>query len=70
MATMKELALQASDDAFKEAVKATVSALLTSLILANSDEERAASTARHKTGLSRCKEVHEANLAAIQEVFG
>jgi hypothetical protein len=70
MATMKELALQASDDAFKEAVKATISALLASLILAQSDEERAASIARHKTGLSRCKEVREANVAAIQEVFG
>lgn len=69
MATMKEIALAASDDAFKAAVMATVSALSANLLLALSDDERAACISRHKTGLSRCKEAHEANMAAIQELF-
>lgn len=69
MATMKELALQASNEAFQEEVKTAISTLLSSFILAKTPEERAACVEKHKTGLLLCKAVHEASVAAIQEVF-
>jgi hypothetical protein len=69
MATMKELAVQAADDAFKEAIRAAISALSSGLIQAKSEEERKACIERHRTGLVRCRELHDASIAAIQTVF-
>jgi hypothetical protein len=69
MATMKEIAMQASDEAFREAIRAAISALSSNLIQAKSEEERTGCMERYKTGLLRCKELHEASAAAIQEVF-
>jgi hypothetical protein len=69
MPSFKDIALAGSDDAFKDAVKATASTLLANLILAKTTEERQACIERHKVGLRLCKEVHEANIAAINEIF-
>jgi hypothetical protein len=67
--SLRDLALQAADDAFKDSIKTTISALMSNLILAKADAERKASIERHKNGLSLCRDVHEQSIAAINAVF-
>lgn len=69
MATIKDMAVQACDDAFREAIRAAIAALSSNLIQAKSDEERKACIERHRIGLVRCKELHDTSMAAIQDVF-
>lgn len=69
MPDLKELALQASSNAFVGAVQNTVSNLLTAFIQDKTEEDRAKSLELHRVGLRLCKDVHEASVAAINEVF-
>ena len=69
MPTPKELALTASDDAFREAIKMAISTLTSHYILAKTDDERRECLDRHKDGLRLCKKLHEASIAAISETL-
>jgi len=69
MPDLKDLALQASNNAFIGAVKNTVSNLLTAFIQAKGEDERKQAIELHRSGLRLCKEVHEASVAAITDVF-
>ena len=68
MAT-KEVALAAADDALREGIKTTATTLVTNLLLASSDDDRALAMERHKRGLELWKEAHEASVAVINELF-
>jgi hypothetical protein len=69
MPDLKDLALQASNNAFIGAVQNTVSNLLTAFIQAKSEDEQKHALDLHRSGLQLCKKVHEANVDAINEVF-
>ena len=69
MTDMKELALRASEDAFKDGIKTAATMLVTNLILAKTDEEHASCIERHRTALRLWKTAHEATVAAINEIL-
>jgi len=69
MSDLKDLALQASTNAFVGAVQTTVTNLLTAFIQASTDEDRTKALELHRAGLLLCKEVHEASVAAINDAF-
>lgn len=69
MSDLKELALRASEDAFRDGVKTAATMLVTNLLLAKTDQERAGCIERHHSGLRIWKEAHEATVAAINDVF-
>jgi hypothetical protein len=69
MPDLKDMALQASNNAFMVAVQNTTANLLTAFIQATTDDDRERSLALHRSGLLLCKTVHEASVAAINDVF-
>lgn len=69
MPDLKDLATQASNNAFVSAVQNTIANLLTGFIQATTDDDRTKCLELHRNGLRLCKEVHEASVAAINEVF-
>lgn len=69
MLDLKDLALQASNNAFIGAVQNTISNLLTAFIQAKNEDDRKQAVELHRAGLRLCKEVHEASVAAIADVF-
>ena len=66
---MKDLAIQAAEDAFKDGVKKAASALSTALILAKSDQDRETARENHKHALVFCQQVLEIQRAEIQVQF-
>lgn len=66
----KDPALLAANNAFAAAVQNTVANLLTAFIQATTADDRAKALELHRAGLLLCKEVHEASVAVINDVFG
>ena len=69
MASLKQLSLDASEDAFKEGIKTAIRELMNGLILAKTDEDREACVARHQAALQFHRNLHETSIAAINTVF-
>jgi hypothetical protein len=66
---IKDLAQSAADEAFKDAIRTAFSALMTHLILAKDDQERADCLDRHHKALELCGQVHKHSSDAITKVF-
>lgn len=69
MASLKQLALDASEDAFKDGIRIAIRELMNGLILAKTDDDRTACVARHQSALQFHKTLHEASVTAINAAF-
>jgi len=69
MASLKQLAIDASEDAFKDGVKTAVRELMNGFILAKTSDEREACIARHQAALQFHRTLHETSVAAINAAF-
>jgi aspartyl/asparaginyl beta-hydroxylase (cupin superfamily) len=69
MPDLKDLALQASNNAFVAAVQNTITNLMTAFIQTTTADDREKALELHRAGLLLCKTVHEVSVAAINDVF-
>ena len=70
MPDIKQLAVDASNEALTSAIKTTIGVLTNIWIQTTSEEDRKKARDDHRRALQIHKDVHAESLAAIQDVFG